>query len=344
MRYKKQIKLQVMKFNIFSLTLAVAAVFSLSSCEEFRPVFTGKYAEPEPYRVYTDADFADCKLVTIAELKAMYTSGKPFNIEEDIYIKGQVNSCDSLGNFYRSFYIQDETSGIEIKAGKTGLYNNYKRNQWIYVKCKGLALGAYGGMVQLGYESMDPQYETAYIDVQLILDNHVFRGEMGPKIEPIVVTDPADITEMKYLGMLCTVEGLSYADEVFAIFHDDAMPEANNIYVGEEHVGNHGIRSWALSETGCAEYLEEWKSNIPALADAVPEPINVSQYFDLGSAVLQVRTSGYSRFADTPLTGDPDKGVPDVTKGSNVSLTGVMTIYNDNFQFTLIDLSGVKVK
>ena len=198
--------------------------------------------------------------------------------------------------------------------------------------------------MQLGYESLDPQYETAYIDVQLILDNHVFRGEMGPKIEPIVVTDPADITEMKYLGMLCTVEGLSYADEVFAIFHDDAMPEANNIYVGEEHVGNHGIRSWALSETGCAEYLEEWKSNIPALADAVPEPINVSQYFDLGSAVLQVRTSGYSRFADTPLTGDPDKGVPDVTKGSNVSLTGVMTIYNDNFQFTLIDLSGVKVK
>ena len=60
-----------MKFNIFSLTLAVAAVFSLSSCEEFGPVFTGKYAEPEPYRVYTDADFADCKLVTIAELKAM---------------------------------------------------------------------------------------------------------------------------------------------------------------------------------------------------------------------------------------------------------------------------------
>lgn len=336
---------KIMKFNrIISFILAIPALAGLSSCDEFGPVFTGKYDEPEASKIYTDADFEDFenKCVTIADLKARYTAGQPFNIEEDIYIKGQVNSCDSLGNFYRSFYIQDETGGIEIKAGKTGLYNYYKRNQWIYVKCQGLALGAYGGMVQLGYESMDPQYETSYIDVQLILDNHVFRGEMGPKIEPIVVTDGQDILDMKYLGMLCTVQGLSYADEVFAIFHD---ADDNNIYIGDDYPnGAHGITTWALSETACAEYLREWQENIPALAAAVPEPINLSQYFTLGNATLQVRTSGYSRFADTPLTGDPEKGVPDVTKGSNVSLTGIMTIYNDNFQFTLNDLSGVQVE
>ena len=165
---------------------------------------------------------------------------------------------------------------------------------------------------------------------------------MGEKIEPIVVTDGQDILDMKYLGMLCTVQGLAYGDEVFAIFHDSAD---NNIYIGDDYPnGAHGITTWALSETGCATYIEENKDRISALSAAIPESISVSQYFTLGNATLQVRTSGYSRFADTPLTGDPEKGVPDVTKGSNVSLTGIMTIYNDNFQFTLNDLSGVQVE
>ena len=116
-----------------------------------------------------------------------------------------------------------------------------------------------------------------------------------------------------------------------------------NIYVGEEYKGRHGINSWALSENGCAEYLEN--TTISALSAAVPEYISVSQYFSVGgtNTYLQVRTSGYARFADTPLTGDPDAGVPDVTKSSNVSLTGIMTIYNENFQFTLNDLDGVQV-
>ena len=337
-------KLKVMKYGIFnrifSLIIAVPALLCLSSCEEFGPVFTGKYDEPEPFKVYTDADFADCDHVTIAKLKEMYTAGQPFTIEDDIYIKGQVNSSDRLGNFYRSFYIQDGTSGIEIKVGKTGLYNTYKQNQYVYVKCKGLELGAYGGMVQLGYESSDPKYETAYMDVQLIVDNHVFCGDMGPELKPILVSDPQEIIDMEHLGMLCTVTGLSYADEVFAIFHDE---NDENIYVGEEYKGRHGINSWALSETGCADYLSN--TTISALSAAVPEYISVSQYFSVGgtNTYLQVRTSGYARFADTPLTGDPDAGVPDVTKSSNVSLTGIMTIYNENFQFTLNDLDGVQV-
>ena len=335
-----------MEYNIFnrmfSLILAVSAVLSLSSCEEFGPVFTGQYDDPEPSKVYTDADFADCKLISIEDLKAMYTAGQPVTIEDDLYIKGQVNSSDRLGNFYRSFYIQDETSGIEIKVGKTGLYNTYKQNQWVYVKCRGLELGTYGGMVQLGYESSDPKYETAYMDVQLLIDNHVFCGEMGPELVPKVVENVSDITEMKYLGMLCTVKNLSYADEVFAIFHD---ADDENIYIGDEYPnGRHGIKSWALSEAGCAEYLDN--TTISALKEAVPENISVSQYFYVGNDTrnpLQVRTSGYERFADTTLTGDPDACVPDLNQSSNVSLTGIMTIYNETFQFTLNDLTGVKV-
>ena len=81
-------------------------------------------------------------------------------------------SEDRSGNVYKSLYIQDETGGIELKLGKNGLYNDYKLGQWVYVKCSGLTLGAYNGMVQLGWESNDSKYETSYIEVQYIIDTY----------------------------------------------------------------------------------------------------------------------------------------------------------------------------
>ena len=72
-------------------------------------MFTGKYEDPAPARVYTDADFG--QLTTIAQVKQMYidNNSKPYDIVEDCVIKGQIVSSDKEGNFYKSFYIQDET-------------------------------------------------------------------------------------------------------------------------------------------------------------------------------------------------------------------------------------------
>ena len=60
--------------------------------------------------------------MTIAQLKSLYTSSS-LEIADDIVIAGRVISTDRNGNFYRSFYMEDETSCMEIKIGKTGLYN-----------------------------------------------------------------------------------------------------------------------------------------------------------------------------------------------------------------------------
>ena len=107
----------------------MAVVVLLSGCEEFQPVFTGKYDVPEPARIYTDADFGT--LTSIADVKQMYidNDSKPYDIVDNCVIKGQIVSSDKTGNFYKSFYIQDETAGIEIKMGKNGLYNDYKIGQ-----------------------------------------------------------------------------------------------------------------------------------------------------------------------------------------------------------------------
>ena len=62
----------------------------------------------------------------------------------------------------------------------------------------------------------------------------------------------------------------------------------------------------------------------------------VSQYFRMGSTDVQVRTSGYAKFADTQI----DKKILD---GAAVNMKGIITVYKNAVQFTLIDLNGVEI-
>ena len=174
--------------RIYIAILAAAAL--LAGCEEFQPVFTGKYPEPEQQYVYTDADFG--KLTPISEVKQMYADNgnKPYDITKHCVIKGQVITSDQTGNVYKSFYIQDQSGGIEIKIGKSGLYNDYKVGQWIYVDCTDLTVGSYEGMLQIGYKDQTGEYETAYFEHSAIIDMHVFKGAMATAeelVKPVVM-------------------------------------------------------------------------------------------------------------------------------------------------------------
>jgi hypothetical protein len=135
--------------KFYILLSAVLAI--VVSCEEFQPVFTGQYPDPQEQYIYTDADFDE--FTSIADVKAMYAANgsKPYLVREKCVIKGQVTTSDQVGNLYKTLYIQDETAGIEIKIGKNGLYNEYKLGQWIYVDCAGLTVGDYNGMINIGY-------------------------------------------------------------------------------------------------------------------------------------------------------------------------------------------------
>ena len=53
---------------------------------------------------------------SIAQLKAMRVSGST-EVLGNVIVSGKVVSSDAEGNFYRSFFIQDETGGVEIKVG-----------------------------------------------------------------------------------------------------------------------------------------------------------------------------------------------------------------------------------
>lgn len=56
----------------------------------------------------------------------------------------------------------------------------------------------------------------------------------------------------------------------------------------------------------------------------------------MGGKDVQIRTSGYSRFADTQID-------PAILDGkTKINVKGILTIYKDAAQFTLIDLDGVE--
>lgn len=324
-------------------------------------MFTGKYPEPAPSRVYTDADFGE--ITSISAVKQMYTDNgnKPYDIVDDCIIKGQIISSDKEGNVYKSFYIQDETGGIEIKMGKNGLYNDYKVGQWIYVDCCNLTVGSYEGMIQVGYKDETGEYETAYLEHQILIDLHVFKGSMAADEELVrpVTLAGEKVYEKKYLGTLVTIENLKYSNKVFLIGYinpnivDDAKKKANDnrFFLDDEDPDNWGITSWAMSESLFKQHVMNGDFDNVVMNDGVrvserkhliiPQPYTMNQYFEMPGLsgvrkYLQVRTSGYARFSDKDIPAA-------VLDGSEtVTFTGVLTEFDGELQFTLIDLSGVK--
>ena len=326
----------------------------LAGCEGFQPVFTGKYPDPQEQKLYTDADFP-AGFTTIADLKDMYKANgnKAFVVQKTCIIKGQVTTSDQVGNLYKSLYIQDETAGIEIKIGKNGLYNEYKLGQWLYIDCTGLTVGDYNGMINVGYEDPSGQYETAYLEHSYIIDAHVFKGAYDEPVEPVVVTE-ADLHKKVNLGRLVTIKDLKYDDHIFILAYIDPNGDRkdynnNGIFIDEEGPDNYGVTTWACSESKWKEYLTAGNfDSVEAPGGTVGKYRNpdgtysigsmaysVSQYFKMGSTDVQVRSSGYARFADTEI---PEE----VLEGAAVTFTGILTDYKGAAQFTLIDLDGVK--
>ncbi|MBQ3846791.1 MAG: hypothetical protein II761_04415, partial [Bacteroidales bacterium] len=64
---------------------------------------------------------------------------------------------------------------------------------------------------------------------------------------------------------------------------------------------------------------------------------SVSQYFKMGNQVIQIRTSGYSKFGDTEIPSEVLSGA------KSIDVTGILTLYQGSAQFTLLNLDGMKI-
>ena len=265
--------------------LILASTLLLASCMEFGPL-AGNYKTPDAEKLYTEAELEGMTHKTIAEVKEMYQGG-PVTFTEDFYIKGQVTTSDREGNFYRGFYIQDETSGIEIKVGKTGLYNFYKPNQWIYVLCKGLTIGDYEGAKQIGKEDITGTYESTYLDIQMVIDRHVLKGEIGEPVDTLDLTgksiyDGSSLKE-EYIGKLVKIDGLCYANGVFCLMYVDPdlnhKLQSNRIFLDEGYKWNSGPDKGGVTVDG-RPVNQNWNVNTWGMTKARCEALLADGSFD----------------------------------------------------------------
>lgn len=245
-------------------TIIAAAILAVGCYEKFTEVDSVALMDDLTF----ESMFPDAERITIAELKYAFGTisntgvnsgwnntiykliGEDIFVGHDVYIKGKVTSDDTEGNVYKSLYVQDETTGIELK-----LNNNvgikYKKGSWVYVRLTGLYLGNYRMMLSLGgapSESWNKAgehkfYANSNLETQEIIDQHVFPGRAAenglvvgdfeqwnyyePSIDIIRVT-PQNYEEV-FSPKKVRIEGKFYgtdkADEFGIIHHVIEMPQ-----------------------------------------------------------------------------------------------------------------------
>ena len=382
----------IMKGNMLGmLSSLVLLATMLCSCEEFQPVFTGKYKDAEVYTPFDPSEVTGTVL-TVKELctRFMAEAAKidsktgasntsnlktwSWDVSEDLWVCGRITTSDRYGNFYKSFYIQDddEGPGIEVKIGLTSLYNDYLEGQMVYISLDELSVGEYGwksgnyggsGTIQIGLR--DPEktkYSTSYIEDKYIVDRHIFRCDptnikpITPKVITSLPAKASSQAEDNSVGSLVTIKGLKYGNEVFALLYingNESNDESSNRIFLSDKTWN--ITTWAMTKTNFLNHIDagDWdsasvgnsgsttgqtladvKSQIRSNANAY----SVSQYFTGAGGTVQIRTSGYSKFADLEIDKDVLSGKKTITA------TGVLTMYQGSVQLVVIDSSDIIVE
>ena len=371
-----------MKKYIIALALFVAAASCTSLKEEFQPVFSGP-KNPDPAQPVSMT-----ATHTIAGLASRYKVGSPWKIDENIIISGIVSTTDQPGNFYKSFYIQDETGGMEIKVGKNGLYNDYLPGQRVYVDCRDLCLGMYGyksgaaygnGMIQVGFSDPSGEYETSYLEAPLLINTHVLKGKVEDKVVPVVLSESqlpkSSDTQAtnSNVGKLVTIKNIKYGwyderykenNQAFVLLYLDSNKNKklseNRIFISGD---NTGITTWAMSKEKMMEYLlsgiwdnfyignandythgkvgdkrvvaEDGTVSYPGIEKAAG---SVSHYFSTTSGTcIQIRTSGFSKFADKEIPADVLSGK------RTINVTGILTLYQGKIQMSVNSLDDITI-
>lgn len=135
---------------------------------------------------------------TIAELKTKYASVITSNgyklIEDDLQLHAVVNGNDQGGNLYKQISIQDETGGIIVGINATDLYAFMPVGQKIVINLKGLYIGGYGKMAQLGaeYNGGMGRMEQSIWEKSVRLVGDEFTSTNGDETTTIQMTAKAD--------------------------------------------------------------------------------------------------------------------------------------------------------
>ena len=212
--------MKIKKYILFALTALLAV-----SCHD-----NGNWDVVDPavgMSSYGNQNLVATNPKTIAEVKEMYANeiayGGLKQVTEYMQIQGIVVGNDEGGNIYQTLYIQDATGAIKISIEQSGLYGPFSVGQGVLIELKGLYVGGYGKLPQIGTIYENPKngnIQTGRMSRYLWQQHYKLIDIPGLSPTPIVVTNMNQLDMDKDCGKLITLKGveISVADgkEVYA--------------------------------------------------------------------------------------------------------------------------------
>ena len=176
--------------------------------------------------------------LTIDSLKIKYYhSGQVDTIKDDVIIQGIVIADDKSGNFYKTVVLQDATAGIAIRIDLSSFYTIYPIGRRVFVKCKGLIIGDYSGLIQLG----------GFVDIgqnpigvgpiaSTLISQYLVPGQYNLTVAPTVLTIPQ--LNNKYQNMLVQLKDVEFAAADTSVSYADAVNLVSVNHTIEDCGGN----------------------------------------------------------------------------------------------------------
>ncbi|MFA6056818.1 MAG: DUF5689 domain-containing protein [Taibaiella sp.] len=190
-----------MKRNFISIIslVFIGFIITLSSClkKEFDTPPDESGYDPKLTVTHSIADF---KSLPQGEM-----------ITDDVIISGVVCMDDESGNYYKKIVIQDATGGIEVLIDQTNLYTDYPVGRKVYIRCKGLYLGSYNELPQLGY-TPDERGTLTQINGTMIGD-YIVKANF-PNVIKVDTFDYADLSSIEdsRLNTLVALRNVQFTD------------------------------------------------------------------------------------------------------------------------------------
>jgi hypothetical protein len=200
---KQNLKYKVMKTfirnQINSLTAIIAAFLCVTSCVD------NKFDFP----IEDLYDHGLVANISIADLKAMYQNST-VEIKTDLIVDGYVCSSDREGNIFKTLYIQDETGGLPIVIDQSNINNSYRVGRKVLIKLKGLHLGSYSGLIQLGMAPDAGEASPSRIPSTVVSD-YIVKDYEVTEIEPETVTISEIANRDELIGKLIRINDVQFA-------------------------------------------------------------------------------------------------------------------------------------
>ena len=147
---------------------------------------------------------------TIKQVKDLHTLGSnATEITEDWIIAGTVVADDESGNLYQQLVIEDESAGVIIRLGNTGLYTLYPVGTEVFVRLQGLYVNDFNNLYQIAGD------ETGGLIPSPLIGEYVVAGEtkeVTPTPTSLEEIFASQATFDNLLSRLISLEDMQFAD------------------------------------------------------------------------------------------------------------------------------------